>query len=142
MACLCPEQVSPVPGKDVWVEERPNPGTAERLGRRQPSVPPRPLTPAPQTSCSGTGSWEIADRSRPREGLSRARPRAGPACSQRFSSSLGTDGDPRADAQTDRRRGAGPSPAAPGVCESKEGRTPITLSPCSARQGSTERGSD
>lgn len=35
------------------------------------------------------------------------------ARARRASSSLGTAGDPRADAQTDRRRGAGRSPAAP-----------------------------
>lgn len=85
--------------------------------------------------CLGMGPGKSRPDLGPREGLSRARPRAAPARSQRSSSSLGTARDPRADAQTDRRRGAGRSPASARVCESKEGRTPVTLSPCSARQG-------
>lgn len=85
--------------------------------------------------CLGMGPRKSRPDPGPREGLSRARPRAGPARSQRSSSSLRTARDPRADAQTDRRRGAGRSPAAARVCESKEGRTPVTLSPCSAGQG-------
>lgn len=58
----------------------------------------------------------------------------GPAARSRsVSSSLGTAGDPRADAQTDRRRGAGRSPAAPGSANQRRGgRTPLTLSPCFA----------
>ena len=58
----------------------------------------------------------------------------GPAARSRsVSSSLGTAGDPRADAQTDRRRGAGRSPAAPESANQRRGgRTPLTLSPCFA----------
>lgn len=64
----------------------------------------------------------------------KARPRMGPAARSRsVSSSLGTAGDPRADAQTDRRRGAGRSPAAPESANQRRGgRTPLTLSPCFA----------
>lgn len=76
----------------------------------------------------GTGS--PGDRRQSR--VPKARPRTGPAARSRsVSSSLGTAGDPRADAQTDRRRGAGRSPAAPGSAKSKEGRAnssyPLTL---------------
>lgn len=61
--------------------------------------------------------------------LAWGQPRAPGACR----SSLGTAGDPRADAQTDRRRGAGRSPAAPESANQRRGgRTPLTLSPCFA----------
>lgn len=111
--------------------------------RLQPSASPGLLTPAPLTSRSGLGPWEIAARARPparglqgAPGLT-ARPRTGLAARSRSaSSSLGTAGDPRADAQTDRRRGAGRSPAAPGSANQRRGgRTPLTLLPCSARRG-------
>lgn len=45
----------------------------------------------------------------------------------------------RADRQTPRCRAVS---GCARVCESKEGSTPVTLSPCSARPGNTERGSD
>lgn len=92
-----------------------------------------------QTSTLGLG---LPGSLAPQSVLSRARPRTGPtARTPRASSSLGTAGDSRADAQTDRRRGAGRSPAAPGVCESKEEPTPpFNLSPCSARSPGAPRG--
>ena len=116
--------------------------------RLQPSASSGLLTPAPLTSRSGLGPWEIAARAwPPARGLQgapglTARPRTGLAARSRSaSSSLGTAGDPRADAQTDRRRGAGRSPAAPGSANQRRGgRTPLTLlrSPGSPERGSHE----
>lgn len=94
------------------------------------------LTPVPQASRSGTGTWEIAASSwppaRPLQGAPRltARPRADPAArDRRASSSVGTAGDPRAAAQTDRRRGAGRSPAVHGPANQRRGvlLSPLTL---------------
>lgn len=58
------------------------------------------------------GPWEPG----PQSELSRARPRTGPSARARPArfEFTGDSRDPRADAQTDRRRGAGRSPAAPG----------------------------
>lgn len=114
--------------------------------RRQPSAPSRPVTPAPTLNEQRVAAqdWVLGDCCQipaPRKAspgpaltLIQCAPNALPV----HSGQPGPAGR-RADRQTPRCRAVS---GCARVCESKAGSTPVTLSPCSARPGNTERGPD
>lgn len=113
MARFCSEQVSPASGKVFWEEWRRESVILRQglqIGQGVVSEVSNSKVPNKHLGSGAPGS--LAPRAcSPGRALALVQPRAR---APRASSSLGTAGDPRADAQTDRRRGAGRSPAAPG----------------------------